>query len=159
MSDAPRINGNAYSFASLVIKLADERFTGIKSISYGDKLETEMVHGATRHAAPVGQTGGKYVPGSVKITMRKDSTKVLRASLAGRSSDGKSFGGVYFEIDVQYIEPDDSPHQDLLHRCRLVGCESSREEGAAALYDDLEITTQAIEYDGLTLYDQSRGTP
>jgi hypothetical protein len=40
MSDAPRINGNAYSFASLVIKLADERFTGIKSISYGDKLET-----------------------------------------------------------------------------------------------------------------------
>lgn len=158
MSDAARINGNAYGWASCVFKLVDERFSGVKSISYGDKLETSMVYGSNRHGAPVGQTGGKYVTDEVKIVMRRDSAKAFVAALARRSPDGKSVGRVIFEGVVQFVE-DETPHTHLLHRMRLVGQTASLEEGSEAAYDELTCTVQTIERDGITLFDQSRGAP
>ena len=158
MSDALRVNGLAYGWGSCVFKLADQRFTGITSIDYEDKLETAMLYGATRDQAPVGQTGGKYVPGEVSVTMRKDSAKAFLAALASRSRDGKSIGQVYFEGVVQYIEPDDTPHTHLLHRMRCTGIKNSAKEGSDPLTVELGMTTQAIERDGITLYDQTGGS-
>jgi hypothetical protein len=158
MGDALRVNGNAYGWGSCVFKLADERYTGITSIDYEDKLETVMLYGATRSHAPVGQTGGKYVPGDVTVTMRKDSAKAFIAALSARSRDGKSYGHVYFEGVVQYIEPDNTPHVDLLHRMRCGGIKNSAKEGGDPLTVDITMTTQAIERDGKTLYDQTGGS-
>ena len=158
MSDAARINGNAYGWASCVFKFANERYSGVKSITYGDKLETAMVYGSNRHGAPVGQTGGKYVPDEVKVVMRRDSAKAFVAALARQSPDGKSVGRVGFEGVVQFVE-DETPHTHLLHRMRLVGQTASLEEGSEAAYDELTCTVQGIERDGITLYDQSRGAP
>jgi hypothetical protein len=159
MSDQLRINGNAVSWGSIILKLNGESFTGFTQISYGDKRERSHVWGMGRHHAPRARTRGKYTPDAVKISGPKGSAQALRNMLALKAVDGRSIGDVVFQINVQYVEVGDIPMNVLIQDCVLIGDASSHDEGPDYLKDELEVSCMRIWRNGQTLYDASAGVP
>lgn len=161
MPDQQRINGNVYSWSSIRLKVGPELFTGFTSISYADKRERVKQYGMGRHHAPRGRSAGKYTVEKVKLAGPKDTIQALRATLAARSPDRRSYGNVEFEIVVQYTEFGNNlePIHVEIERCVLVGNSTGEEESADPLKEEVEIDPMLIRRNGLTLFDSSRGEP
>lgn len=158
MADELRVNGNLYGWGSIVAKVDGERFYGIASINYGDKLERAKSYGMGRHHAPRGRTPGKYSTEPVAVKMEKKTAQEMRATLAKKSASGTSYGAVEFEIVVQFIEGTDV-QTDVLERCTWAGDASKNEESPDPLYDEVELDCMLIRRNGLVLFDDSQGSP
>ncbi len=159
MSDEIRVNGNLYSWGSIRFKVGNELFTGFTEISYADKRERTKGYGMARHHAPIGRTAGKYSTEPVKVKGYKKSVRALREALAALSADGVSYGNVESLINVQYIEGDDSPHNDEIERYVNSSDSSSHTESPDPLMDDIELDCMLIRRNGLTLFDSTEGSP
>lgn len=159
MADAVRINGNQYSWSSIIFKLGGERFTGFTSISYGDKRERVKAYGMGRHHAPRGRSAGKYSVDPVKVVGWKSSVQALRKALADRSADLKSYGDVTFQGLVQYIEDDESEMTVELDRLVWATNTTGDEESADPLKEEFELDCMLIRRNGLVLFDGSGGQP
>lgn len=165
MADQVRINGNTHSWSSIVAKVEGERFYGFTSVSFGDKRERVKGYGMGRHHAPRSRSAGKYSTDPVKLVGPKSTMQALRASLAARAADGKSYGDTEFELTVQYVEPSntipggETPIHVILQRCVITANISSDEEGPDPLKEEVEIDCMAIQRNGLTLFDSSQGSP
>jgi hypothetical protein len=162
MADVQRINGNAYSWSSIVIKLDGQRFFGITSITFNDKLEVGYGYGQGRHFAPLSRTGGKYSCDESKIVMRTSSFADFQEYLKTRSPDGISIGFPEWTVDSQWVEPNQlalSPMQAVLSRCRLTGVNQSQEQSTDETTVELAVSVMYIVRNGATLFDASRGFP
>lgn len=159
MADPVRINGNQYSWGSIVFKLDGERFTGFTAISYSDKRERVKAYGMGRHHAPRGRSRGKYTVEPVKVTGWKSSVQALREGLAKRAADGVSYGDVEFQGLVQYIESDESELTVQLDRLVWASNSASNEESPDPLKEEFELDCMLIRRNGLTLFDASEGLP
>lgn len=159
MADEIRVNGNQLSWGSIVCKIDQERYHGFTSIGYGDSRERVKGYGMGRHQAPRGRSRGKYTPDPVALKGAKSSVQALRKALAARSADGKSYGDVEFEIVVQYIEADETPITVEIERCVWTKNTTSEEEGPDPLSEEIEIDCMLIRRNGLTLFDESQGSP
>lgn len=164
MADQIRVNGNVYSWGSLILKIGGERFSGFNSISYGDKRERVKGYGMGRHQAPRSRSRGKYSTDPVKLAGPPGSANEIRAMLAALSSDGVSYGDVEFEIALQYVEPSvdgggETPMNIQIERCVIVADTATHEEGSDPLKEEIEIDCMLIRRNGLTLFDSSQGSP
>lgn len=159
MSDQLRINGNAVSWGSIILKLDGQSYTGFTSISYADKRERSHVWGMGRHHAPRARTRGKYTPDPVKLAGPKGSAQAFRNMLALKAVDGRSIGDVVFQINVQFVEVGDVPMNVLIQDCVLIGDASSHDESPDYLKDELEIQPMRIFRNGQSLFDASQGIP
>jgi hypothetical protein len=159
MADALRINGNQFSWGSIVLKIDSERYTGFTSISFADKRERVKAYGMTRHHAPRGRSRGKYTIDPVKLVGWKSSVSAVRAALAARSSDLVSYGDVEFQIVVQYVESDESPLTVLIDGCVWASNSSTDDEGPDPLKEEIEIDAMLIKRNDLVLFDASEGSP
>lgn len=159
MSDQIRVNGNLYSWGSIIIKIDGDVFSGFGSISYGDKRERVKGYGTARHHSPRGRSAGKYTTENGKLAGHLDSVHALRAKLASLSPDRVSYGNVEFPITVQYVENDQLPLHVVLTRCVIVGDVTANEESAENLKGELEIDYFTILRNGLALFDASKGIP
>lgn len=159
MADQYRVNGNIFSWGSIVLKAGNERFTGFNAISYADKRERVKVYGMGRHQAPRGRTRGKYSVDPVKLSGPKDSTRDFRRFLAQQAADGISIGDVVFQIVVQFVEPGEATQTVVIDRCVLTGDSSSHEEGSDPLKDEFEFDAMLITRNKYTLFDSSKGAP
>ena len=158
MSDEIRVNGNQHSWGSITIKVAESRFTGFTSISFGDSRERVKAYGMGRHQAPRGRSRGKYVPDPVAITGWKASVQTLRDQLALFAADGRSYGDVQFEVVVQYFEfGTDRPVTVEIRECVWSKNATSDEEGPDPLKEDFELDCMRILRNGKTLYDSIEG--
>ena len=153
MSDAVRINGIAHSWGSTKLKIAGERYSGLSSISYSDKLETAFGYGMGKAHRPRSQSRGKYSAEQVVMKVQTSTAQAIRDALAERG-DGTSYGTVLVPIVLQYLEPDDTPITVEFENCRLVEDGSSDEEGADVLTVELKWSTFAIRRNGKTLYEE-----
>lgn len=156
MSDVQKINGNAFSWSSIAIKIDGQAYFGIKSISYGDKLTRAKGYGVGRNHAPRSRTAGKYEIDPVSISMEHETAAALRAALAERSTSGTSFGSVEFLVVVQYVEGD-RVVTDEIERCTWSGQSAKNEESADPLYTEAEFDAMRIRWDGRYLFDDSEG--
>jgi hypothetical protein len=152
MADSVRINGNAYSWGSIVLKLDGERFVGVKDISYDDKRERTFAHGMNKSHKPIARSRGKYTPSNCKVTMLKSSAKAFRAALAEKQTDKKSFGDTEFGADVMFDEPDVGVVHDELLDCVIVSNEGSHSDSPDPLYETFEIQPMGILWDGKSLF-------
>lgn len=159
MSDLKRVNGSAPSWGHIIFKLGEERYHGVLSIGYGDKLETIMGYGMGRHHAPTRRSAGKYSTDPGKLKMWKDSAEALRTALAALSEDGRSYGMVEFECVIQVVWPNGKPMTIELHRMRLTEDTSQHDESAELLSEDMTYSCMSIVRDGKTLFDSSEGLP
>jgi hypothetical protein len=159
MSDQIRINGNLFSWGSIICKVDGDLFSGFNSITYGDKRERVKGYGMARHHVPRGRSAGKYTTEAGKLGGTLDAVHALREKLASLSPDKISYGNAAFLITVQYVESDLLPlHIDLV-RCVIVGDTTSHEEGPDPLKGELEFDYFYILRNGLTLFDASKGLP
>lgn len=159
MSDEIRVNGNQYSWGSIIIKLDGGRYYGFTGISYADKRERVKAYGLGRHQAPRGRSRGKYTVDPIKLTGWKGSVQELREALAVFATDGVSYGDVEFEVVVQYVETGEKPMIVVCERCVITGNSTSDEEGSDPLKEELELDCMLIRRNGLVLFDAASGSP
>jgi hypothetical protein len=159
MSDAIRVNGNQFSWGSIILKLDQEPFYGFTGITYADKRERVKAYGMGRHHAPRGRSRGKYTIEPAKLTGWKSSIQAFRVQLAARSANGQSYGDVEFQAIVQYVEFDETPMTVVLERCVWAGNSTSDEENPDPLKEEIELDTMLIRRNGLVLFDSSQGSP
>lgn len=157
MADPFLVNGNQYSWASIVCKAYEEVWTGFTGITYGDKRERVLAYGMGRHHAPRGRSHGKYTPENVKLTGWKKSVHAFLEGLAARSSDGKSYGDSEFQIMVQFVEFDEGDISVVIERCVVVGVTASHEESPDNLKEEIEIQPMWVTRNGLKLWDARQG--
>lgn len=155
--DAARVNGNLIDWGSLKFKMDGTPYSGITGIEYADGRERAYAHGIGRHRTPRGRTAGKYQPEPLVVTCWSSTAKAIRADLAAKASDKKSYGNVEVPIIVQYIEPDDAEITVEAIGCVLVKDESSDEEGPEGLNVKLTFSPMRLIRDGLSLFDQTEG--
>jgi len=153
VADEIRINGIAHSWGSVKLKIAGERYSGVTSIAYSDKLEVAKGFGMGKAHKPRSRSRGKYTPEQVVMKVETATAAALRAMLAARG-DGVSYGTVSVPGVLQYLEPDDSPVTVEFEDMRLVEDGSSDEEGADVLTVELKWDTMGLIRNGLTLYQQ-----
>lgn len=159
MADEVRINGNIYSWGSIVLKIGGVRFFGFDQLSYGDKRERAKVYGMGKHQAPRGRSRGKYTVEPVKLRGPKSTVQAAREQLAALSTDGVSYGDVECEITAQYVETGEVPMIVEIERCVWSSNATSEEEGVEAIKEEVEFDAMLIRRNGLTLFDSSEGSP
>ena len=155
--DTIQVNGNQYSWGSIILKVGDDRLYGFTGISFGDKRTRVKAHGSDKSGAPRGRSRGKYETDEGKLTGWKSSIQALRAALAAQAADGVSYGNTEFNITVQYIEDDETPMTVELIRCTIAGDTTSDEEGPDPLKDEIGLDYMYVKRNGLTLFDNSDG--
>lgn len=155
--DVYRVKGDAFSWASLIIKVDGEEFYGIEEINYEEKLERTKIRGTGRAQAPRGMTGGQYDVSNCSMVMHKDTAKAFRQFLASKAPDGKSYGRVEFTITVQAVEGD-LVIDDVLYGCKLSGRTPSAKQGTDPLKETIPFDCLYVkDGDGLSLFDNSEG--
>jgi hypothetical protein len=153
MGDSVRINGNAYSWGSIVCKVDGERYVGFKEIGYGDSRERTQFHGMNRAHKPIARSRGKYTTKPVKLTGLKSAAGALRNALAAKASNQRSFGSVEFEIAITYEEESLGVVLDQLISCVIVDNDASHTEAPDPLSETLEIQCMEVLWDGKKLAD------
>lgn len=159
MADPIRVNGNLYSWGSIILKVDAERLRGFTSISFSDKRERVKGYGSARHHAPMGRSRGKYTIDPVKVVGFKGAIQTLREQLAAKAADGISYGDVEFDVVVQYVESGEDPYTVEIERCVFASNSSSDEESADPLKEEIELDAMLIRRNGLVLFDASEGQP
>jgi hypothetical protein len=151
------INGQQYSWASLIFTIADWRdeAAGAESVDYGHKRTREKKTGSNRDQAPRVRTSGVYEVDPLKVTIRKDHADALRARLASLSPDGRSYGNVQFEALLQFSEPGADVSTVELRELVWSGTSCGLKQGPEGLMESLEMDPMRIIENGLTLYDSS----
>jgi hypothetical protein len=149
------VNGNQFSWGSIVLKLNQERFTGFTAISYSDKRERVKAYGMGRAHAPRGRSRGKYTIDPVKVTGWTRSVQSFREALAALAADGLSYGDIEFQILVQYIETTEAEIDVEIDRCVWMSNNTSNEENPDPLKEEVEFDAMLIRRNGLVLFDNS----
>lgn len=160
MADSIRINGNAYSYGSLIAKVltTGDRFVGFTKISgMGQTRERQYVWGMSPAQGPRGRSRGKYTPKPVKIGGPVDSIEQFLVDLANLSVDGASYGDVRFDFQIQAVEPGMPVVNITLEDCVITDEDASFEEGPEALEEELTIMPMRYNRNGLVLFDRSAG--
>lgn len=137
------INGNEYTWASARVRFLGIEVTDIKSVKYADEIDgVEHVYGTGRN--PRGRTSGRYKPGDCSVTFYKSGwTKLLRGLPNG-------FGGVEGTMVAQYREGSDI-HNDTVEGVRILGVDSSAEDGTDALEVEVKLSIMGIIHNGKRL--------
>jgi hypothetical protein len=151
MSDKKRINGDVYSWGSIILKIEGDEFTGIFGIDYSQKRERSKQYGTGRAQKPRGRSKGKY-SAEGKITVPRGTMADLINFLADKSEDGVSYGDVVFQMTVQYVEADETPMLVELEDCVIAEESVSDEEGNEGLKDEITLDIMGIKKNGKTLY-------
>lgn len=157
--DGVRVNGNAFSFGSIYLRIGGQEFVGFNEITYGDKRTRVKGYGMGRHQAPRLRSRGKYEPDPVKLKGPKGSAQLLREFLAQFSLNGLSYGDIEFGVFVQYVESDEQPITVEIQRCVWQSNNETAAEGSDPLVDEVEFDCMKILRNGTTLFDGSEGAP
>jgi hypothetical protein len=154
MGDQIRVNGNQFSWGSIILKVKSERIYGLTSVAFADKRERSYAYGMGRHHGPRGRSLGKYTPDPVKLGGWKRTIQDIRELLASASLVGETgYGDTQFEVDVQYIEPDEATIQVVIEGCVWTGSTTSDEESPDPLKEEFECSPMLIRRNGLVLFD------
>jgi hypothetical protein len=158
MSDSVRINGNAFSWGSLIARAGGERFFGFTKITgLGQTRERQYVWGMGPAQGPRGRSRGKYTPKPVKIGGPVDSIESFLAGLGQLATDGASYGDVRFDFVVQAVEPGMPVVNITLEDCVITDEDASFEEGPEGLEEEITLMPMRMNRGGLRLYDASGG--
>lgn len=152
------INGRAYDWSSVVIRIDGVEFEGVQSIKYAQKRERKKVRGQGGNRRPIAVTPGQYNAEDATIGVEKRTADQIREHLSKRAGDGKSYGDALFPITVQYIEDGIKPIKDELFSCWIIGDDGGGEESSSdEAKEELQIGVLWIVRNGKTLYRARRG--
>ena len=155
MSDDAILQDNLVSWGSHIMKIDGERWTGFTAFSGGtDKLERAYGYGMNRSHAPIGRTAGKYTPPSPGFTMHASTYIKFIDYLRSKSPNGRSIGGVEFQLMLQVAEGSISSDMEW-QRCTLSERTPKAEETADSQTREVVLSCMRYIEDGTTLFDSS----
>lgn len=131
----PDINGVAYSFSSVTIKVNGTEYYGATSFNYDDGLEPGVVesHGMT---TPAAHTAGKW-SGNASIEFnRKDGLALINAL-------GNGFGRRVFQITATYADDNQPTTIDDLPAVRIKKVTNSNQAGTDPSKMNFELQVMA----------------
>lgn len=134
------LNNAIPSWVDLRLKVDGAEIVGMTAVSFGDKIEDEMVYGAGRF--PRGRTRGKYTTDDCSISVHQDTL----TEIIGRFGDG--WGDKLFEVVEQISLPGGAIATTVLEQCRFKGAPGGGEEGTSAIVRELPFSTMRIKRDG-----------
>jgi len=150
MSDAQRINGNQYDWASIEVKVAGVPYYGVTAINFSQTRERTMFYGLGKHHAPRGRGRGQYSC-EASMEMWADAAESLREAL----DDGTgNYGDTVFDITVQYVEPGTNAPPVIveLFQCVIGGEEASNAQGTDGLKENIPLSVMYIKKNGRSLF-------
>lgn len=146
MSDV--LNDVVPSWVDLRLKVDGAELVGFTSVSFGDKIEDEMVYGGGRE--PLGRTRGRYTTEDGSLTVYEDTF----VELVRRLGDG--WGDKRFEIVEQITLGDGSISTTVVESCRFKGGPGGAAEGTSAITRELPFSFMRIKRNGIYLITQKR---
>ncbi len=153
--DQVRVQGNLVSWASNIFKLNGVRYHGVTAVSWDQSRERTLGYGQNRSGLPRGRTGGKYVPGVLKIKMFTDTAIAMRRDLALLSPDGRSYGEVEVPATNQVAEGTFNSTTEFI-RCAVSKETPGVEESGEPTQEEWEFSTHGIITDGKTLFNSQQ---
>jgi|SRR6185295_9212836 len=151
-----RVNGNLIGWGSHILRIDGDRIYGVTAISWDHSRERAYGAGMNRAHAPVGRTSGKYVPGTLKMTMYEHTAIALREKLAALASDETSYGNVAVPIFLQVAEGEKTATVEF-EECCVVKEGSDAEENPDPKKQTWEWSPMRIINNGFTLFDDTEG--
>ncbi len=140
MADYPLINGHAYSFSSIEVKVGAQVFTGFTDVSYTQTLEPGDFRG-TRPEKLATTIGEHYVEGS--FTLVKSEYQEFIEAL------GEGYMTTLFDITNTYSEVNQPLITDVLIGCRITSEEDSHSQGTDALVIACDLNIMKMTRNGL----------
>jgi hypothetical protein len=149
--DEMRVQGRLVSWASVVFKINGVRYFGATAINWDQARERALGYGQNRSGRPRGRTGGKYVPGPVKVKFFTDTAIQLRKDLAALADDQKAYGEVEVPMTLQIAEGNINSTVEFLE-CSVAKETPGVEESGEPSQEEWEFSDTGIITDGLTLF-------
>jgi hypothetical protein len=130
----PLINGTAYSWSQIELRLFNNLVAGITSVSYSDKREITNNYGAGQY--PVSRSMGKY-EAEAKLTLEMVEVVALqRAITGGRLQDIPEF-----DIVVSYLPESGIIISDTIHNVRFM---SNKRDGKSGEGKGIEVELDLV---------------
>ena len=148
MADKQFINDNTYSWSSLSLSIDGTKYYGIKSVTFGDKIEVALGYSTGKHFRPVSRTQGQYSAEDTKVTMRLDSWKAVADKL------GSALSSKEVTISAQWQEKDLSTFSVSMERCRVIGVNITQDQVADESQVEVTFSVMSIKWNGKQLYAQ-----
>jgi hypothetical protein len=140
------LNNVVPSWVDIRVRIDSVEIAGITGLSFGDKVEDEMVYGSRR--LPRGRTRGRYVVDDASMTVHHDTFLEIIGAL------GDGWGDKVFEVVEQISLPNGRISTTVLESCRMKGAPGGGEEGVSALTRELPFSPMRIKRDGKYLITQ-----
>lgn len=133
----PLVNGQAYSYADIVVTILGAPVAGITSVTYSDTQEITENFGAGRF--PVSRGLGKIETEAAITIDRAELNAIL---LAAPNSRLQNIGE--FDITVSYVPIGSAPVTDILKNCRFKNTPSGGSEGDSNIVAELELAVSHV---------------
>lgn len=146
MADKQYINGVTYSWSSITVSIDGSKYYGIKSVTFGDRLEMAYGYSTGKHFRPVSRTQGQYATEETKIVMRLDSWKEIADKL------GTNFGTKEFSVSCQWSEKDLSTFSVELEKCRISGTQLTQDQVSDESQIEISLNVMSIKWNDKKLY-------
>lgn len=144
MNVKPLINGRAYDWAQVTVKMstASFPFTTIESINYDERATVTNNYGAGR--MPVSRGYGNIEP-TASITLQADDVFALMDNVpSGRLTDIPEF-----DLIVFYKHPDAAKaRRDVIRNCKFVNNPLALNQNDPKFSVELELVVSHINYGG-----------
>lgn len=138
----PKVNGRVLSYASIEVQVDGEIITGIKAITYNEKIERSKARGTGRRA--LGRTTGDHDCDGTMTMLREDfHEKIVKGW-------GNGWSDKAFDIVVTYSEDGVETHTDRLVGCLIDAANGTNEQGTDPLMTELTLNIMDIERDGIS---------
>jgi hypothetical protein len=119
----PLINGQAYSYADIIVSVLGVPVAGITAVEYSQNQEITENYGAGRY--PVSRGLGK-IEHEAKINNLQNVPE--------------------FDIEVNYVPEGSTPRTDVIRNCRFKNTIGGASEGDSNVIADLELAVSHIDW-------------
>ena len=135
----PLINGQAYSYADIIVTILGVPVAGITAVEYSQNQEVTENYGAGRFVVSRGK--GK-IEAEGKITLDKAEFAAIIDAAPGKSV----FNIPEFDIEVNYVPEGSTPRTDVLRNCVFKNAMGGASEGDSNVLAELELAVSHIDW-------------
>jgi len=135
----PLVNGQAYSYADIIVTVLGSPLAGITAINYQDTQEVTENFGAGRF--PTSRGLGKIESECSMSIDRAELNAILNAASGNRLQNIGEF-----DITVSYVPAGSAPVTDIIKNCRFKNTPSGAAEGDSNVIAELELAVSHIQW-------------
>lgn len=135
----PLINGQAYSYADIIVTVLGVPVAGITEISYSENQEITENYGAGRRVVSRGL-------GKIEVEAKISIDKAEFAALIDAAPGKSLFNIPAFDIEVNYVPEGSTARTDVLRNVRFKTAMGGASEGDGNVIAELDLAVSHIDW-------------